>query len=739
MGGFPMSADIADMKAAMPFPELLSELGVEVRPEPRNESKFTIFSPLRDDGKNASFDVTLDEGGRWLWYDHGIKEGGDEVTFLEHYESLNRKDAIKRYGELAGVGQKNGSRKKIAATFDYTDAEGNLIHQTVRFEPKDFRQRRPDGKGGWAWNLEGIEPLLYKLPDVLAHPSNNRTPIFLVEGEKDCDNVAKFGLTSTTCSMGAGKWRDSYTDALRGRWVCIIGDNDEAGREHVRLVGEALDGAEAKVSVIDLKTVWPAAPEKADISDAIEACICDGADIIDWADAAPEWTPQDGECGSVADNPGLSKKLDVYYDSERKEYLIKNSGGRWLAHTETAFKRWLKSQGISTKPPEGAMLSPADEVILDAQDTKDVRFAGPLSGRWAGFYDEGGVRFLVTESPSIPEPKPGVWKTIEAFLNGLLRDGEEEHGDRQVITVHAWLKVAYEALTGGKSQPGQALAIAGPVGCGKSRLQLFIGECLGGRTAKASLCLLGKSNFNAELFGAEHLMLEDEHMSTAHKDRLALAAQIKSVTVNELQACHRKNRTPVMLKPFWRLTISLNDEPERMLVLPPLDPDIEDKIIILRASNFEFPMPVTTPDEKRAFWDQMLAEIPAFLHYLINWKIPAELIDRRYGVATWHHPELVRDLEELAPKAHLLSMIDQVLWDGELPDEEWIGTAQELRSKLMDDYRTKYDAQKLLSWRNACGSYLRQLEDQYPERLTSVRQAGRGWMKWTIKNPDFLE
>ena len=36
-------------------------------------------------------------------------------------------------------------RGEILATYDYTDEEGNLLFQVVRFYPKDFRQRRPAG------------------------------------------------------------------------------------------------------------------------------------------------------------------------------------------------------------------------------------------------------------------------------------------------------------------------------------------------------------------------------------------------------------------------------------------------------------------------------------------------------------------------------------------------------------------------------------------------------------------
>jgi putative DNA primase/helicase len=42
-------------------------------------------------------------------------------------------------------------KKVIVATYDYRDADGKVLHQTVRYEPKKFAQRRPDGKGGWIW------------------------------------------------------------------------------------------------------------------------------------------------------------------------------------------------------------------------------------------------------------------------------------------------------------------------------------------------------------------------------------------------------------------------------------------------------------------------------------------------------------------------------------------------------------------------------------------------------------
>ena len=46
---------------------------------------------------------------------------------------------------------------RIVATYDYKDAAGELVLQMVRYEPKDFRQRRPDPDkpGEWIWSIDG--------------------------------------------------------------------------------------------------------------------------------------------------------------------------------------------------------------------------------------------------------------------------------------------------------------------------------------------------------------------------------------------------------------------------------------------------------------------------------------------------------------------------------------------------------------------------------------------------------
>jgi hypothetical protein len=158
--------------------------------------------------------------------------------------------------------------RRVVATYDYTDRDGKLVFQVVRYEPKTFRQRRPDGKGGWIWNLDGVTIWpLYRLPAVLnAKPSET---IFVVEGEKDADRLAREGLTATTNSGGAGKWREENTMLLTGRKVLVICDNDAAGQKHGKEIARLLALANEREHHDGTIRIWtpPDVPEKGDVSD----------------------------------------------------------------------------------------------------------------------------------------------------------------------------------------------------------------------------------------------------------------------------------------------------------------------------------------------------------------------------------------------------------------------------------------------------------------------------------------
>jgi len=156
--------------------------------------------------------------------------------------------------------------RDIVATYDYTNSDGTLLYQVVRFHPKDFRQRRPDGAGGWKWNLQGRQPVLYRLARVLEAAARGDM-VFVVEGEKDVHSLEDIGCVATCNAMGAGKWRPDYADALRGAAVVILPDNDEPGQKHGEDVAQSVRGKAWGVKVLPL----PCLPEKGDVSDWLAA------------------------------------------------------------------------------------------------------------------------------------------------------------------------------------------------------------------------------------------------------------------------------------------------------------------------------------------------------------------------------------------------------------------------------------------------------------------------------------
>lgn len=167
---------------------------------------------------------------------------------------------------LAGV-KANGHDPDdgVVVTYDYRDEGGRVLFQVVRKPGHRFLQRRRDGANGlWIWNLDGVRRVIYRLPEVLLLDAATET-VFVTEGEKDADNLARLGFVTTTNPGGAGKWREEYSEFLAARNVIILPDNDGPGRTHAAQVKAALDGVANSVRVLEL----PGLGEKGDVSDWI--------------------------------------------------------------------------------------------------------------------------------------------------------------------------------------------------------------------------------------------------------------------------------------------------------------------------------------------------------------------------------------------------------------------------------------------------------------------------------------
>jgi hypothetical protein len=214
--------------------EFLERFGESVRPTGRD--RWQACCPAHDD-RTPSLAISAKANGDRLIHCHAGCDAADVLAAA----GLELRDL---YVEPRRNGS-NGSRE-IAAVYSYTDEDGQPLFEVVRFEPKGFAQRRP----GRFWGLGDTRRVLYRLPRV-REAIGRGEDVMVVEGEKDADRLHKLGIAATTCPMGVGKWRPSYTEALRGAKVTVVADRDEPGRAHACAVAEALRPVAETVDVVE--------------------------------------------------------------------------------------------------------------------------------------------------------------------------------------------------------------------------------------------------------------------------------------------------------------------------------------------------------------------------------------------------------------------------------------------------------------------------------------------------------
>lgn len=272
---------------------------------------FMAYCPGHDDGSKCGRNGK--EGQSLEVWD------GDGSIHLKCYAGCNREGILKAMDltpadlapERIRKRSKSGDRA-IERVYDYTRADGSLLFQVVRYVPKGFAQRQPTGNGKYQYNLEGITPVLYRLPEVLAGIAAGQT-VWVVEGEKDADAAhAMMGLAATTSPMGAGKWRKEYTDTLKGATrVVVVADKDKPGRAHATDIAISLKDQGTRVAIIEVPG------DGKDFSDWLQ----NGGkpeDLLALAENTPDWLPP-----GVQDEQGEAQRKKLQ-DLSNNVYCIEN-------------------------------------------------------------------------------------------------------------------------------------------------------------------------------------------------------------------------------------------------------------------------------------------------------------------------------------------------------------------------------------------------------------------------------
>lgn len=482
----------------------------------------------------------------------------------------------------------------------------------------------------------------------------------------------------------------------------------------------------------------------------------------------------------VFDPAALAEKLHLWWeDGDGQTFVIGQNpkdvpgqNGELFVQMPQMWSRWpekkimnlLRMNFVRMKAREGEQLSEADRVLIYVMQNRRLECAlKAIPGYRAGIYDLQGERVLVRSSPQLIDLKAGEWPTVKALIEGKLDLVDEEgHGIRQSDYFHSWMKKAVESLYlggPGNFQSGQCMVFAGPADVGKSRIQhQVITPLLGDRSADPSSYLFGKSDFNSEIFRAEHVMMEElEQTSAKNADRTLFGERVKKLVSADRQRLHAKREDAQMVEPFFRMTITINNDPDKLRLLFLLTPDMRDKVMLFLVSAAPLPMPTTTLQERAAFRSKIAEELPAYGYWLMNeYQIPEELRKGRFGVESWHHPTLKMELFDDTPAAELLSLIDAArfsaadakdsaqyhLWDlvshADPKEDKWEASAIELERLLLGEGGWKSSVEresKKLFMHNKVDRLLSRLKEDQPERVAQHRtKMERRWVVCAPQN-----
>jgi putative DNA primase/helicase len=309
------------------------------------------------------------------------------------------------------------AKTKVVATYDYRLPDESLLFQVQRKQPKGFVQRRPDPdkKGDWLYKLDGVTRIPYRLPELVK--ADHSEPVYIVEGEKDADRLAKFGLIASCNPGGTGMgWRDSYSQYFKGRHVVIIGDNDQAGRDHAEKVAKALSGIAASVKVLEL----PGLAERGDVSDWLNGKHSI-ADLKAAAEAAPFWTPHNPASEEESD----SEPLALAAAQSRNGHSGSNGNG----HAHPPFNPRIPLQDTQAKPERFRLTDLGNAERLIHRHGANLGYCHP----WKKWLTYDGKRWVVDNTAAARR-----WAKETARSIYLEAVKEENEDDRKKIVRHAF-------------------------------------------------------------------------------------------------------------------------------------------------------------------------------------------------------------------------------------------------------------------------------------------------------------
>lgn len=224
-----------------------------------------------------------------------IKEGSDGKILINCFSGCPIEAICASLGlEISDLFESDVAATLISTRtlYSYKDEEGHELYRKIRIEPgyngkkKSFYSEHTDENGQTVRNLDGCRRVLYRLQEVLKGIRDG-AQIYLVEGEKDADKLAGYGLVATT-SLESTKWSEEFTEMLKGADVVILYDMDDTGFKRRDLLCKSLHNIVKRLRVVDLPGLQYQESHGADVTDWL-AMGNTSSDLVDLVCKTPDY------------------------------------------------------------------------------------------------------------------------------------------------------------------------------------------------------------------------------------------------------------------------------------------------------------------------------------------------------------------------------------------------------------------------------------------------------------------
>lgn len=390
----------------------------------------------------------------------------------------------------------------------------------------------------------------------------------------------------------------------------------------------------------------------------------------------------------------MGKAVDgIYHDGNC--YHLQDGYKHWRAFSkEDVAQHLATSRGLSSVK-DGGLPSEVNRAIEHIRMWNAIDGAAPFAFSPPGILVKNGSKYLNTHTRRVlaPANEPGIWGPhgnfpfISRFLDGLFhKDSVPAHPKDYFIS---WLHRHYRGCYLLEPESGQIGLSFGVQNIGKTFLSQGLLSYLFGGSAECEDFLMGRSNFNAELFKVGLWLIDDNSVAGDNTTHRKWSVMSKKFAANTAFQYHEKFRTPSPVDWLGRVFITANADEESMRIVPDMTISSSDKYMLwlMQDSGVVFP--------GRAACRQIIQqEAPYFARFLLDYQIPEHCLSdsSRYGVACYHEKSLLQLADHSSRTATFAEMLEdwRERYFSDNPGAEfWRGTAYGLQRELARDEVTR--------------------------------------------------